>query len=158
VRSTRNSSPSSFPSSTSRRRSARANEIASWANAASALAIAGGLVALTWSRAAGLPAHGVWIGLGGGVLTFVGLRFSLAHRLTVWIAAAFGTLTIAALGGGLAWLFAHVVESPSAPSIAAVVGAVLASLGPAWSYAHLAHERARPARDSMVPSSVPRSG
>ncbi|MDB4937669.1 MAG: hypothetical protein JWP87_4641, partial [Labilithrix sp.] len=50
--------------------------------------------------------HAAWIGLAVGIVSFAGLRLSLAHRVTVWIAAAFGTLTIAALGGGLAWLFA----------------------------------------------------
>ena len=76
----------------------------------------------------------------------------------MWIAAGFGTLTIAALGGALAWLFGHAVESPAAPSIAAVLGALFASLGPAWSYAHLARRRAEDVRDSLLaPVSVPHS-
>ena len=139
-------------------RGGRAAEIAAWANAASSLAVAGGVVAVTWSQLALAPAHAAWIGLLAGVVAFVGLRLSLAHRFTVWIAAAFGTLTIAALGGALAWLFAHVVESPAAPSVAAVLGAVFAALGPAWSYAHLARRRAEADRDSLIaPVSVPRS-
>ena len=136
-------------------REGRASEIAIWSNAASALAVAGGVVALTWAQ---LPVHAAWIGLGAGVVAFVGLRLSLVHRWTVWIAAAFGTLTIAALGGGLAWLFGHVLESPSAPSIAAVLGAIGAALAPAWSYAHLARRRSEGRRDSLLePISVPRS-
>jgi hypothetical protein len=153
VRSTRNSSSSYYPS-TSRQRWARATEIATWANAASALAVAGGVTALMWTR---LPAYAIWIGLGGGVLAFAALRLSLAHRFTLWIAAAFGTLTIAALGGGLFWLFAHVLESPAAPSIAGVVGAIVAAVGPAWGYGHLARDRAESRRDSLQPVSAPRS-
>lgn len=136
-------------------REGRASEIAIWSNAASALVVAGGVAALTWPQ---LPGHAAWIGLGAGIVAFIGLRLSLAHRWTVWIAAAFGTLTIAALGGGLAWLFGHVLESPSAPSIAAVLGAIAAALAPAWSYAHLARRRSEGRRDSLLePISVPRS-
>jgi hypothetical protein len=136
-------------------REGRAGEIAAWANGASAFAIAAGVTALGWSR---LSMHAAWIGLAVGIVTFAGLRLSLAHRVTVWIAAAFGTLTIAALGGGLAWLFAHVVESPAAPSIAAVLGALAAALAPAWSYAHLAKRRKENVRDSLIsPVSVPHS-
>lgn len=136
-------------------RGGRASEIAVWSNAASALAVAGGVVALTWPS---LNVHAAWIGLGVGALAFIGLRLSLAHRLTVCIAAAFGTLTIAALGGALAWLFGHVLDSPSAPSIAAVLGALVAALAPAWSYAHLARRRGEGRRDSLLePISVPGS-
>lgn len=136
-------------------RAGRASEIAAWANGTSALAVAVGIAVLTWSR---LPVHAAWVGLGGGVLVFVGLRLALTHRFTVWIAALVGTLTIAALGGSLAWLFAHVGDNPSAPPTAAVFGAILAALGPAWSYAQLARRRANDVRDSLIsPVSVPRS-
>lgn len=136
-------------------REGRAAEIAIWSNAASALAVAGAVVALTW---ASLPAHALWIGMGAGVAAFVGLRVSLAYRVTVWIAAAFGTLTIGALGGALAWLFGHVLESPSAPSILAVFGALLAAVAPAWSYSRLARQRAQHVRDSLFePISAPQS-
>jgi hypothetical protein len=170
VRSPRNSSSSPAPRPRSRLQSAarsvhhaifhasregRASEIAGWANAASALAVAAGIVVFTWAR---LPVHAAWIGVFAGLVTFVGLRLSLAHRFTLWIAAAFGTLTVAALGGALAWLFGHLVESPAAPSIAAVLGAVAAALIPAWGYAHLARRRAANVRDSLIePISVPGS-
>ena len=136
-------------------RGGRASEIASWANAASALAVAAGVAAALWSR---LGSDALWAGLGALVVVFVGLRLSLAHRVTVWIAAAFGTLTIAALGGSLAWLFGHVVEVPDAPSIAAVLGALAAALAPAWSYTQLARLRSERVRDSLLePLSAPRS-
>ena len=139
-------------------REGRAAEIAAWANAASSVAVGAGVAVVVWSQLALLPASAAWIGLVAGVVAFVGLRLALAHRLTVWIAAGFGTLTLAALGGSLAWLFGHVVESPAAPSIAAVLGALVAALAPAWSYAHLARRRAEDVRDSLIaPVSVPRS-
>lgn len=134
----------------------RAGEIAAWANAASAFAIAVATGALLWARFA---THAAWLGLVAGLVTLLVLRLALAHRYTVWIAAAVGTLTIAALGGGLAWLFAHVLESASAPSIAAVAGALVAALAPARSYAHIAGRRANDVPDSLVepPVSAPRS-
>jgi hypothetical protein len=92
----------------------------------------------------------LWIGLVAGAVTMIVLRLALAHRYTVWLAATLGTLTIGALGGLLAWLFAHALEMPSAPSIAGAIGAVLAALAPAWSYAHLAGRRAENVRDSLV--------
>lgn len=128
-------------------RQGRAVEIAGWSNAASALGVAAAVTYFGWSR---LPVHAAWIGLVAGAVTLVVLRLALAHRLTVWVAAAMGTLSVAAFGGGLAWLFAHVLEVPSAPSIGAVLGAVLAALAPAWSYAHLAGRRAANVRDSLV--------
>ena len=109
--------------------------------------MAAGVTALAWDR---LPFHSAWLGLAAGALTMVVLRLALAHRFTVWIAASIGTLTIGALGGFLVWLFAHVIEAPAAPSIGAVVGAILAALAPAWSYAHLARQRAGNVRDSLV--------
>jgi len=86
------------------------------------------------------------------------LRLALTHRLTVWFAATVGTLTVAAAAGAFAWLFAHVIEVAAAPSIAAIIGALLASLAPAWSYAQIARQRAGDVRDSLVePVSAPRS-
>ncbi len=114
-----------------------------------------GVGALLWSQ---LGANALWAGFAALVVVFVGLRISLAHRVTVWIAAAFGTLTIGALGGSLAWLFGHVVEAPAAPSVAAVVGGVFAALAPAWSYTHIARLRSEHVRDSLLsPLSAPRS-
>jgi hypothetical protein len=128
-------------------RAGRAAEIALWSNGASALAVAASAGALLWSR---LSLHAVWIALALGVVTFAGLRLSLAHRVTVWIAAFAGTLTIAALGGSFAWVFAHVLEMPDAPSVAGVLGALVAALLPAWSYAQLARRRANHVRDSLL--------
>lgn len=136
-------------------RGGRAAEIAAWSNGASAVAVAGALTAASWER---LPVHGAWVGLMGGALALVLLRLALTHRATVWLAAAFGTLSVAMLGGGLAWLFGHVVELAAAPSIAAVAGALLAALAPAWSYAKIARRRAEDVRDSLLdPISAPRS-
>lgn len=128
-------------------RGGRATEIASWANAASALTVGAGLAVLLWPE---LGANALWAGFAALVVVFVGLRISLAHRVTVWIAAAFGTVTVAALGGSLAWLFGHVVEVPAAPSVAAVVGAVIAALAPAWSYTQIARLRSERVRDSLL--------
>jgi hypothetical protein len=133
----------------------RAGEIAAWSNGASALAVALGTTALLWSRFA---TNAAWLGLVAGAVTLLVLRLALAHRYTVWISAAFGTLTIASLGAGVAWLFGHVVEATEAPSVAAVLGALLAALGPAWAYAQLAKRRANADRDSFIdPISVPSS-
>ena len=133
----------------------RATEIASWANAASALTVGAGVAVLLWSQ---LGANALWAGFAALAVVFVGLRVSLAHRVTVWIAAAFGTVTVGALGGSLAWLFGHVVETPAAPSVAAVVGAVIAALAPAWSYTHIARLRSERVRDSLLsPLSAPQS-
>jgi hypothetical protein len=130
-------------------REGRLAEIAAWSNAAAALAL-GGLAFYelrSWS-----------IALVAMVLSFVLLRVALAHRLTVWIAASFGTLAVGAAGGTLAWVFAHVVEVPSLPSIAAVFGAIFAACPPAWSYARLAKHRADAIPDSLIePVSVPSS-
>ena len=119
------------------------------------MAIAAAVTVLGWER---LPVHAAWVGLLGGVLVLVVLRLALTHRLTVWLAAFVGTLTVAAVGGALAWLFGHLAPLESAPSIAAVAGALLAALAPAWSYASIARRRAEDVRDSLVePISAPRS-
>lgn len=133
----------------------RAGEIAAWSNGVSALAVALGTIAHLWSR---FGSNAAWLGLLAGALTLLVLRLALAHRYTLWLAALVGTLTIASLGAGVAWLFGHVVESPSAPSIAAVLGALLGALAPAWAYGELAKRRARSERDSFIdPISVPGS-
>ena len=121
------------------------------------MAISVGVAA--WSELALPPTRAVWVGLVGFAFAFVGLRVALAHRSTLWIAAGFGTLTVAAVGGSLAWLFGHLLDGPSAPSIAAVLGAVVAALGPAWGYARLARRRAEGVRDSLIePVSASRGG
>ena len=134
-------------------RQGRAAEIAGWSNAASAVAVAAGAVALAWSR---LGSHALWLGLPTGAVALFLLRLALTHRMTVWIAAVLGTLTIAVLGGLLSWVFAHALEMPTVPPIAAAVGALLASLAPAWSYGQLVQRRAESVRDSLIdPVSVP---
>ena len=71
--------------------------------------------------------------------------------LTVWLAASCGTLAVSSAAGGLAWLFAHALESiPSAPPIAAVAAAVAAAMVPAWAYGRLAQRRGEDVRDSLL--------
>ncbi|MDB4934386.1 MAG: hypothetical protein JWP87_1358 [Labilithrix sp.] len=128
-------------------REGRAAEIAAWSNGATAVAVALAITVLGWSR---LPVHSAWLGLAAGAFTLLVLRLALAHRFTVWFAAVAGTLTIASLGGSIAWVLGHVIETPSAASIAAVVGALLSALAPAWSYSRIAKRRAESVRDSLV--------
>jgi hypothetical protein len=136
-------------------RGGRAAEIAAWSNAAAAVAVALAIIVAGWDR---LAVHAAWLGLGAGAITLLVLRLALTNRLTVWIAALAGTLTVAAIAGVLAWLFGHVVEIAQAPSIAAVAGALLGALAPAWGYGHIARRRASDVRDSLVdPVSAPRS-
>ena len=136
-------------------RGGRAAEIAAWSNAAASVAIALAIIVAGWDR---LAIHAAWLGLGAGAITLVVLRLALTSRVTVWVAALAGTLTVAAIAGVLAWLFGHAVEIAEAPSIAAVAGAILGALAPAWGYAHIARRRARDVRDSLVdPVSAPRS-
>ncbi len=106
--------------------------------------------ALLWTR---VSASAAWLGLLAGAATLLVLRGALTRRSTAWISAVVGTLTIASAGGALAWLFGHVAETPAAPSIAAVLGAVVAALPPAWGYSLLAR-RTLDGRDSVVPSSA----
>jgi hypothetical protein len=130
-------------------RDGRSAEIAAWSNAIASLGLGAGTYVLSHS----LPGTALV-----PVIAFVLLRAALAHRLTVWIAASLGTLAVAALGGGLAWLFAHVIEIPAVPSLAAIFVAVLSALVPAWAYARLAQRRGANIRDSLVdPISVPPS-
>lgn len=136
-------------------REGRAAEIVAWSNGLSAIAVAGAVTAFGWSR---FSVHSAWIGLAAGAFALLVLRLALTHRSTVWLAAAVGTSTVAALGGSLAWLFGHAIEVPWLPSIAAAVGALVAALAPASSYAHFARRRASAVRDSLVePVSVPSS-
>ena len=133
----------------------RAGEIAAWSNAASALVVAVGTTAWLWTQFAH---EAGWAGLAVGVVTLVALRLALTHRYTVWVSAFFGTLTIAGGGAAMGWLFGHVVEAPSAPSTAAVAGAIVAAIAPAWAYSQLAKRRANAERDSLIdPVSVPAS-
>jgi hypothetical protein len=132
-------------------REGRSAEIAVWSNAIASLGIGAGTFFLT---------HHSWpLSITTAALSFVLLRLALAHRLTVWIAASCGTLAVSCVGGGLAWLFAHVIEAvPSAPSIAAVIGAVASATLPAWAYGRLAQRRDDHIRDSLIdPVSVPSS-
>lgn len=136
-------------------REGRAAEIVAWSNGLSAVAVAAVVTVSGWSR---FFVHSAWIGLAAGALVLLLLRLALTHRSTVWVAATVGTLTIAALGGSLAWLFGHVIKVSAAPSVAAVAGALASALAPAWSYAHFARRRASNVRDSLVdPVSVPSS-
>lgn len=136
-------------------RQGRAAEIAAWSNAASAFGVALGTTALLWTRFGG---NAAWLGLVAGAVTLLVLRLALAHRYTLWFSAVVGTLTTASLGAAVAWLFGHVVEAPVAPSLAAVLGAVLAALAPAWAYSQLAQRRGSSDRDSLIdPISVPSS-
>jgi len=122
-------------------RDGRTAEIAAWSNAAAALGV--GALAFYTTRS--------WVlALIAAPLAFVLLRVALAHRVTVWLAASFGTLAVAAAGGTLCWPFAHVTDSASLPSIAAVFGGILSACAPAWSYAKLARHRADNVPDSLV--------
>jgi hypothetical protein len=130
-------------------RQGRCAEVTAWSNAVAALALGAGAFYLagSWFAAAG-----------AALLSFALLRAALISRRTLWIAAAFGTVTVAAVAGGLGWLFAHLIESaPSAPVVGAVVMALLGATGPAWAYSRLARQR-EDARDSILdPISVPSS-
>ena len=119
----------------------RAAEVVAWSNAAAAL---------------GAGAQGFVMGLSVAasaciaVLAFVLLRLALLHRVTVWIAAAFGTVAIAGAAGGLAWLFAHCIEIDAAPPIAAAAAGILAAILPTRAYVKLARARERDVPDSLV--------
>lgn len=129
-------------------RAGRAAEIAGWSNALTAvLAGAGALYA---TRGVALSATVL-------VATFVALRVALAHRWTVWVAAALGTVAVGTAFGALAWLFAQLLETPSAPTTAAILCAVGSAVLPASAYARVARLRADEAPDSLVrkPSTPP---
>ena len=118
-----------------------AAEVVGYANALPALAAAAGIWAL---------ASTAWMAIVGGLVTYALLRFALAHRVTIWIAATTGTLAVAALGGTLAWVFSHFVEVAWAPPFAAVVGVVAGGALPAWAYGRLIIARMNDVPDSLV--------
>ncbi len=122
-------------------RQGRAAEIVAWSNAAAALGAGAQALALGASIAASASI---------AVLAFVLLRLALLHRVTVWIAAAFGTVAVAGAAGGVAWLFAHVVENEAAPPIAAAAAGLLTALVPTRAYLQFARSRANDVRDSLV--------
>lgn len=122
-------------------REGRAAEIVAWSNAAAALGAGAQAFVLDCSPAASLAI---------AVLAFLLLRVALLHRVTVWIAAAFGTVAIAGAAGGIAWLFAHVIEHPAAPPIAAGAAGVLAAIVPTCAYVRLAKRRAENVPDSLI--------
>lgn len=122
-------------------RAGRAAEVTAWANAVASLLVGAGAFALF---------HGWLAALGVAVASFVLLRVALAHRIALWISAALGTISVAAIGGVLAWLFAHVVDRPYVPIVAAVLGAAFAALVPGWAYVALARRRADDIPDSLV--------
>jgi hypothetical protein len=126
-------------------REGRAAEIAAWSNAAASLLCGGGMWLLTRSWSSSMIMTGVT-----PVVVFVALRGALTSRRTVWIAATFGTLAVGVLGAALAWLFAHVLEVERAPEMAAVIGALLAGLAPAWAYSRIAERRRQNVRDSLL--------
>lgn len=130
-------------------REGRASEIAAWANALASLALGAGgfLLVHSWPVAIATP-----------IVAFVLLRVALTNRVTIWVAASFGTIAVAAFFGVLAWVFGHVVEIPAVPSVAGVLGAVTSATLPAWAYGRLAQRRVQDVRDSLIdPVSVPSS-
>ena len=122
-------------------REGRVAEIVGWSNAAVALAAA--VVTFLGTSSWALSAA-AFVGL------FALLRLALSHRVTVWIAAILGTVAVASAGGALAWVFAHVIESPAAPPAAAVLGALATGVLPGWAYAQLARLRADAVPDSLI--------
>lgn len=122
-------------------REGRAAEVVAWSNAGAALGAGAQAFVLGASVA---------VSVAIAVLAFVLLRLALLHRVTVWIAAAFGTIAVAGAAGGLAWLFAHVVENPAAPPIAAAAAGVLVAIVPTRAYVQFARSRANDVRDSLV--------
>lgn len=132
-------------------REGRAAEIAGWANfCSSALFAAAGYYAT----------HAVSFAIAAGLASLVSLRLALAHRTTVRFAAAIGTVAVATVGGALAWLFAHALESWAAPPLAGALGAILGGALPARAYAQIAKRRAEDVPDSLLTSAslVPPSG
>lgn len=130
-------------------RYADASEITGWSNALAALAIGAGGFSLF---------HSWVVAPAVAVLAYCLLRLALANRVTVWIAAAVGTLSVATAAATIGWLFGHVAEVSWAPVVAAASSGVLAAILPARSYMQLARARARDVRDSLIdPISIPRS-
>src|SRR5690242_4219116 len=70
-------------------REGRSAEVAAWSNAVASLGLGAGAFML---------AHSWPLALVVATFSFVLLRVALAHRLTVWVAASFGTLAVSAVG------------------------------------------------------------
>lgn len=119
----------------------RAAEVVAWSNAAAALGVGAQAFVLGLSLAASA---------GIAIFAFVLLRLALLHRVTVWVAAAFGTVAVAGAAGGLAWLFAHCIELDAAPPIAAACAGVIAAILPTRAYVKLARSREQDIPDSLV--------
>lgn len=131
-------------------RAGRAAEICGWANALAALGFGGGVFWLL---------HSIPGAICTAILSFVLLRAALANRVTLWIAAACGSLAVSAGAGALVWVFAHVAEHPAVPPVLAVFAAIACATLPAWSYAQLARHREHGPDSLLEPvSSSPRSG
>lgn len=126
----------------------RAAEVVAWSNAAAALGAGAQGFALGLSLAASA---------GIAVLAFVLLRLALLHRVTIWLAAACGTVAISGAAGGLAWLFAHVIELDAAPPVAAACAGVLAAILPTRAYVKLARARENDVPDSLIEPASARS-
>lgn len=122
-------------------RAGRAAEVTAWANAIASLAVGVGAFALF---------HGWLVALGIAIAFFALLRVALTHRIAIWISAAFGTASVAAMGGVVAWLFSHVVDRPYVPIVAGVLGAIFAGLVPGWGYFALARRHADEIPDSLL--------
>jgi hypothetical protein len=129
-------------------RAGRAAEIAGWSNALAGLAFGAGVYWLF---------HSVPGALGTVIILFVLLRGALANRYTLWIAAACGSLAVSAAGGGLAWVFGHVIEHPAAPPILAIFASILSATVPAWAYAQVARQREAGPDSLLEPVSAPSS-
>jgi hypothetical protein len=130
-------------------REGRAAEIVGWSNLVASVGLGVGAFVRTHAWLA-------FVVVTAGTLVL--LRLALTHRVTVPVAGLVGTVAVAATGGGLCWVLAHVIESiPSAPMIAAALGALASAVLPVWGYRRIAHLREH-TRDSLVdPVSVPSS-
>jgi len=131
-----------------RSRHGRAAEIVGWSNATAAFLAAGATGVRTRAPLGALLTF---------VVAFASLRLMLAHRRTIGVAAMAGSVAVAATTGGLAWLFAHLVDAPGFADAMAVVGAVVGGAVPAWAYADLAAKRHARVPDSLVTASAPSS-
>ena len=131
-------------------RAGRAAEVCGWANALAALGFGGGVYWLLQSIPGAICT---------AIISFVLLRAALANRVTLWLAAACGSLAVSTTAGALVWVFAHVIEHPAVPPILAVASAITSATLPAWSYAQLARHREEGPDSLLDPvSSSPRSG
>jgi hypothetical protein len=131
-------------------REGRAAEIAGWSNFVAAFVVGAGAFYAERSFAFAFAAL---------VAALVALRLALANRVTVWLAAAVGSLSVATACGALAWTFAHVLEMPAAPPIAGALGALVGGAIPATAYLRIARRRADDVPDSLLhaPSLIPPS-